>query len=88
MDVYQIYCNLKPGVADMQFVERVGKYLDTLEADGRLEGYRVLREFLISLERAATCPLVTQQSSPRAISLPTTTRAKRTTGANEERPVP
>lgn len=61
MDVYQIHCNLKPGVADLEFVERVGRYLDTLKADGRLEGYRVLRaklgfkppnlrEFLISLE--------------------------------------
>jgi len=61
MDVYQIWCNLKPGVADVEFVERVGTYLDRLKVDGRLESYRVLRaklglkpsnlrEFLITLE--------------------------------------
>jgi hypothetical protein len=61
VDVYQIYCNLKPGMGDLEFVERVATYLDTLQADGRLESYRILRaklglkpsnlrEFIISLE--------------------------------------
>jgi hypothetical protein len=61
MDVYQIWFNLKPGVPDVEFVERVGKYLDPLKSDGRLEGYRILRaklglkpsnlrEFLVALE--------------------------------------
>ena len=61
MDVYQIWFNLKPGASDVEFVERVGKYLDPLKSDGRLEGYRILRaklglkpsnlrEFLIALE--------------------------------------
>jgi hypothetical protein len=61
VDVYQIWCNLKPGVRDHEFVEGVTRYLDSLRADGRLESFRVLRaklglrpselrEFLIQLE--------------------------------------
>ena len=61
MDVYQIACNLKPGVRDTEFVEDLTRYLSKLRDDGRLEGFRVLRaklglrptdyrEFLIQLE--------------------------------------
>ena len=61
MDVYQIWCNLKPGVRDLEFVERVDAYLARLRAEGRIEGHRILRgklglrppelaEFLISIE--------------------------------------
>jgi hypothetical protein len=61
VDVYQIWCNLKPGVRDNEFVEAVSNYLDRLRDDGRLASYRVLRaklglrpaelrEFLIQLE--------------------------------------
>jgi hypothetical protein len=43
MNVYQIWCNLKPGVRDLEFVENLTRYLDSLRADGRLESFRVLR---------------------------------------------
>lgn len=61
MDVYQIACNLKPGVRDAEFVDDLTRYLTKLRDDGQLEGFRVLRaklglrpsdyrEFLIQLE--------------------------------------
>jgi hypothetical protein len=61
VDVYQISCNLKPGIRDLEFVEDLTRYLGRLRDDGRLEGFRVLRaklglvpstarEFVIQLE--------------------------------------
>lgn len=61
MDVYQIHCNLKPGVRDAEFVNDLKAYLERLRSEGRLEGFRVLRaklgfrpgelrEFQIALE--------------------------------------
>jgi hypothetical protein len=61
MNVYQIWCNLKPGIRDTEFVERVDRYLGRLRDEGRIEGHRVLRaklglrpdalrEFLITIE--------------------------------------
>jgi len=61
MDIYHIWCNLKPGVHDMEFVEGVRSYLDRLKQDGQLHAYRItrsklglkppqLREFHIMLE--------------------------------------
>jgi hypothetical protein len=61
MDVYHIWCNLKPGVHDLDFVEGVKSYLDHLRAKRQLQGYRItraklgfkppqLRDFHITLE--------------------------------------
>lgn len=61
MDVYHIWCNLKPGVRDTEFVEALRVYLDHLRRDGRLVHYRItraklgfkppqLREFHITLD--------------------------------------
>jgi len=30
MDVYHVFCDLKPGVGDLDFSEKVGKYLGHL----------------------------------------------------------
>ena len=61
MDIYHIWCNLKPGVYDMEFVESLRTYLDKLRTQGQLVTYRItraklgfkppqLREFHITLE--------------------------------------
>ena len=61
MDIYHIWCDLKPGVHDMDFVEGVHRYLGSLEESGQLHTYRItrcklgfkppqLREFHITLE--------------------------------------
>ena len=61
MDIYHIWCNLKPGVHDLEFVESVQSYLHHLRAKGQLQTYRItraklgfrppqLREFHITLE--------------------------------------
>ena len=61
LDIYHIWCNLKPGVHDLDFVEGVRTYLDNLRAKQQLTGYRItraklgfkppqLREFHITIE--------------------------------------
>lgn len=61
MDIYHVWCNLKPGVSDLDFAEKTRLYLEHLKAEGRLVHYRitrgklglrpqVLREFHIMLE--------------------------------------
>jgi hypothetical protein len=61
LDIYHVWCNLKPGVSDLDFVEKARQYFEHLEADGRLVRHRitraklglspaVLREFHIMLE--------------------------------------
>jgi len=61
VNVYQIWCNLKPGVRDHEFVNALTQYLGSLRDAGQLESFRVLRaklglkpaelrEFCISLE--------------------------------------
>src|SRR5947209_6654362 len=46
MDIYHIWCDLKPGVADTQFAEQVGTYLGTLKAEGLIDGWRLTRRKL------------------------------------------
>jgi hypothetical protein len=46
MDVYQISVDLKPGVRDRQFAAALGAYLGALKADGKIEGWRLLRRKL------------------------------------------
>jgi hypothetical protein len=46
MDVYQISCDLKPGVRDHQFVAAMEAYLGQLKSGGKIEGWRLLRRKL------------------------------------------
>jgi hypothetical protein len=61
LDVYHIWCNLKPGVRDLEFVSDVRAYLDRLRQSQQLHAYRItraklglvppqLREFHITIE--------------------------------------
>jgi hypothetical protein len=61
MDIYHVWCNLKPGVRDMDFVDGLRSFLDNLKNKSLLQGYRItraklgfsppqLREFHITLE--------------------------------------
>ena len=43
MDVYHIWCNLAPGVHDLEFAEDLHRYLDHLRERGAIRGYRVTR---------------------------------------------
>jgi hypothetical protein len=43
LDVYHVWCNLKPGVDDIEFVESVRRYLEHLKESEDLRGYRVMR---------------------------------------------
>ncbi len=46
MDIYHIWCALKPGVSDADFSKSLIAYLDYLKSDGRLEHYRITRRKL------------------------------------------
>lgn len=46
MDVYQISCDLKPGVRDAEFVTALNAYLGSLKQTGRIEDWRLLRRKL------------------------------------------
>jgi hypothetical protein len=46
MDLYHIWCDLKPGIKDVALVEGVGKYLGHLKAQGLIESWRLTRRKL------------------------------------------
>lgn len=46
MDLYHIWCDLKPGVKDTTFCEKVDAYLGRLKQDGLIEGWRTTRRKL------------------------------------------
>ena len=46
MDIYHIWCDLKPDVKDMDFVESVNRYLKGLQQSGKLETFRITRRKL------------------------------------------
>jgi hypothetical protein len=46
MDIYHIWCDLKPNVKDMEFVESVNLYLNGLQQSGKLETFRITRRKL------------------------------------------
>ncbi|MDX1421994.1 MAG: DUF6614 family protein [Kiloniellales bacterium] len=63
MDLYHVWCNLKPGVSDTEFADKATAYFRHLEAQGLITGHRItrrklglappqLREFHILLEVA------------------------------------
>ncbi len=46
MDLYQIWCDLKPGVRDLEFADRLRDWLGLLERQGAIAGWRLTRRKL------------------------------------------
>ena len=46
MDLYHIWCNLKPGVSDVEFSANVERYLGALQRDDRIAAFRLTRKKL------------------------------------------
>ena len=46
MDVYELNVDLAAGVRDLEFVAALNRYLTALQADGRIEHWRLLRSKL------------------------------------------
>src|SRR6202035_3785563 len=46
MNLYHVWCDLKPGVGDVMFSEKVSAYLGHLKEQGLIEGFRLTRRKL------------------------------------------
>jgi hypothetical protein len=46
MNIYHVWCDLKPGVGDLTFTEKVTAYLGHLKEQGLVEGFRLTRKKL------------------------------------------
>ena len=46
MDIYHVWCDLKPGIGDIAFSEAVAKYMGHLKAERLIEGWRLTRRKL------------------------------------------
>jgi len=46
MDLYHIWCDLKPGVRDTALTEALAKYLGHLKSEGKIESFRLTRRKL------------------------------------------
>jgi hypothetical protein len=46
VDIYHVWCDLKPGISDIQFSERVAAYLGHLKSAGSIDGWRLTRRKL------------------------------------------
>ncbi len=46
MDIYHVWCNLKPGVKDLDFVASAQSYLQALKDQAQLESFRITRRKL------------------------------------------
>ena len=46
MDIYHVWCDLKPGTSDTTFADAVTRYLSHLKAEGLIEGWRLTRRKL------------------------------------------
>lgn len=46
MDIYHIWCDLKPGQKDLEFVADLKNYLDYLKTEQNLQNYRITRRKL------------------------------------------
>jgi hypothetical protein len=46
MNIYHIWCDLKPGVGDLTFTGKVDAYLGYLKEQGLVEGFRITRRKL------------------------------------------
>jgi hypothetical protein len=46
VDIYHVWCDLKPGITDLQFSDRLAAYLGQLKSSGLIEGWRLTRQKL------------------------------------------
>jgi hypothetical protein len=46
MDIYHVWCDLKPEVSDTVFAEKLDAYLGHLRTEGLIEGWRLTRRKL------------------------------------------
>jgi len=46
VDIYHVWCDLKPGISDLAFSEEVARYMEQLKARGLIEGWRLTRRKL------------------------------------------
>ncbi len=46
MNIYHGWCDLKPGVSDLEFAEKAAAYFEHLKAEGLLVAYRITRRKL------------------------------------------
>lgn len=46
MDIYHVWCDLKPEVSDTAFAEKLDAYLGHLRTEGLIEGWRLTRRKL------------------------------------------
>lgn len=46
MDLYHIWCDLKPGVRDTAFSSAISRYLDHLKVEKKIESWRLTRRKL------------------------------------------
>ena len=46
MNIYHAWCNLRPGISDIAFSERLAAYMDHLKAEGLIENWRLGRRKL------------------------------------------
>src|SRR4051795_2189325 len=46
MDIYNAWFDLKPGISDTEFSDRLAAYMDTLKNDGLMQGWRLMRRKL------------------------------------------
>ena len=46
MDLYNIWCDLKPGVGDLHFAGKLSDYMGHLKAQGLIENWRLTRRKL------------------------------------------
>lgn len=46
MDIYHGWCDLKPGVGDMEFADAFARYMAHLKREGKVESYRLTRRKL------------------------------------------
>ncbi|MDO9458516.1 MAG: hypothetical protein Q7N95_00125 [Alphaproteobacteria bacterium] len=46
MDIYHVWCDLKPGVSDTEFAANTSEFLGHLRAQGKIGGFRLTRRKL------------------------------------------
>jgi hypothetical protein len=46
LDLYHLWFDLRAGESDTAFADHLGRYLDRLKDEGRIEGYRLTRKKL------------------------------------------
>jgi hypothetical protein len=46
MNIYHVWCDLKPGIGDLEFSEQLALYMGHLKDQGLIEGFRLTRKKL------------------------------------------